>query len=131
MVRVRQCPQRVRNPRLGQVAGVGEVEQVGGGEHNEFSLRNTQYGIWRLQHVANRVFWLLIPKLQTIVMERITHPRGAHPERREGLVILQPNFFILQRVRLSQFSRKIPRQRINLPALLHILDDDREICLLA
>lgn len=61
------------------------------------------------------------------MMERVAHPRGTHPERGEGLVILQPKFFILQGVRLPQLSRNIPRQRIDPSALLHVLDDDREI----
>ncbi len=34
------------------------------------------------------VFLLFIPKLQTIMMERITHPGGPHSKWREGLVIL-------------------------------------------
>jgi hypothetical protein len=30
----------------------------------------------------------IIPELQAIMMERIAHPRGAKPERRDGLIIL-------------------------------------------
>ena len=60
-------------------------------------------------------------------MERIAHPRGPEPKRREALVVLDPELFILQCVCLSKFAGDIPCQWINLPAFLHILDDDGQV----
>ena len=60
-------------------------------------------------------------------MERIAHPRGPQPERREPLVILNPNLFIFECVGPAKFAGDVPRQRVNLPTLLHVLDDDGEI----
>ena len=64
-------------------------------------------------------------------MKCIAHPGGAHPERCQGLVILEPDLLVFERVGLAEFARDIPRQRIDLPALFHVLNDDREIGFLA
>ena len=63
-------------------------------------------------------------------MERITHPRGAHPVRREGLIVLQPDFFVFECIGFAEFAGNVPCEGIYFPALLHVLDDDGEIRLL-
>ena len=50
---------------------------------------------------------VLVSKLQTIVMEGITHPGRAQPVGRQALVILQPDFFILERIYLAKFAGQV------------------------
>src|SRR3989304_3502653 len=74
--------------------------------------------------------WLgrgFFPELQTIVMKRIAHPGAAESKRREALVVLRPNLFILERICFAQSFRNVPRQRVNLAALLYVFDDDSEV----
>ena len=52
---------------------------------------------------------------------------AGQSERRKALIILQPDFFILERIDFAELAGQIPSQRINPPALLHILDNDRQI----
>ena len=67
---------------------------------------------------------LVIPELQTIVMESVAYPCGTKPERRKRLVILQPDLFIFQRVHCAQLTRNIPCKRIYLSALLYVFYDN-------
>ncbi len=60
-------------------------------------------------------------------MEGIAHPGGVESIRREGLVILHPDFFVFEGVGLAEFAAEVPCEGINFPALLHVLDDDGEI----
>ena len=64
-------------------------------------------------------------------MKRITHPCGPESVRGDGLVVLHPNLFILERVALAEFAADVPGQWINLSALLDVLDDDGRIGFLA
>ena len=65
------------------------------------------------------------------MMEGIAHPGGPKPKWGERLVILQPDLFIFEGVRFAELPRNVPRQRIDLPALLYVLDDDGHIRFLA
>ena len=64
-------------------------------------------------------------------MERIAHPRGVKSVRREGLVVLHPDFFIFERVGLAEFAAEVPCEGLDFPTLLHVLDNDGEIGFLA
>ena len=65
------------------------------------------------------------------MMKGVADPGGAESVRREGLVVLAPDFFILERVGLSEFASQIPCQWEYLSAFLHILYDDRQVSLFA
>jgi hypothetical protein len=69
----------------------------------------------------------LIPELQTIVVERITHPGGAQPVREEALVILEPELFVLECVDLAEFATQIPSEGIELAAFFYVLDNDGQV----
>jgi hypothetical protein len=47
-------------------------------------------------------------------MECVAHPRGPESEWRKALVVLNPDFFILQGVCLAKLAGNVPRQRIDL-----------------
>jgi hypothetical protein len=61
------------------------------------------------------------------MMKCIADPCASQSEGRERLIILTPNFFVLERIHFAEFARQIPRQWINFSALLYILDDDGEL----
>ena len=70
---------------------------------------------------------LFIPELQTIMMEGVAYPGAVHPVGCQALVVLQPDLLIFERVGFSKFAANVPGQRVNLPALLDVLDDDRQV----
>ena len=65
------------------------------------------------------------------MMKGIAHPGGPEPVGREGLVILHPDFLIFERVRFAEFAAEVPGEGVDFSALLHVLDDDRQVGFLA
>ena len=61
------------------------------------------------------------------MVERIAHPGIAHPIGRQALVILAPDFLILEGIGCSKPPCQVPGQGIDFAALLDILDDDGQV----
>ncbi len=68
-----------------------------------------------------------VAELQAVMVEGIAHPGVSQPVRRQALVILAPDLLIFERIGISQPRRQVPRQGVKLAALLHVLDDDRQV----
>ena len=85
---------------------------------------------WLSRLKKDPILTLIIPKLQTVMMEGITDPGAAQAKWRKWLVVLQPDFFVLEGIGLAQFMCQIPGQWVNFTPFLYIFDDNRQLCFL-
>ena len=61
------------------------------------------------------------------MMEGVADPGGTESIRREGLVVLQPDLFILEGIGFSEFAAEVPCERMDFPTFLYILDNDGQV----
>jgi hypothetical protein len=52
--------------------------------------------------------YLIIPELQTIMVEGVANPCIAQPIGRQALIVLAPDFFIFKVESFTQDTRQIP-----------------------
>src|SRR3990170_3344066 len=69
----------------------------------------------------------LVAELEAIVVEGVAHPGIPQAVRCQADVRLAPDFLVFERVSLAEGAPEVPGEWVDSPALLDVLDDDREI----